>query len=159
MNSNLENDEIVNQTNTPNAKAYIADVLTTLKLTEKQREELASALVMWESRVELARSSNKEALALAAQREVDTLRAKIAGLDAEIVSLKAEIDEAKRGLLTIASQKRSIDTDILQQELLIAAGRLPGDEDQVVKEQDLNDLANKASTDEALAQLKAKMGR
>ncbi|MDR1127007.1 MAG: chromosome partitioning protein [Treponema sp.] len=152
---NLENSEI----NTSDTKAYIAGVLTTLKLTEKQREELASALAMWESRIGLARASNKEALALAAQQEADTLRAKIAGLDAEIASLKAEVDEAKRGLLTVASQKRSIDMDILQQELLIAAGRLPGDEDQVVIEQDLSDLASKASASEALAQLKAKMQR
>jgi phage shock protein A len=137
-------------------KAYIADILASLKLTEKQREELASTMAIWESRVGLARSKNQEALAAAAQQEADAVKTKISGLDAEIADLKAEIDNAKRGSLTGASRKRSIDTDILQQELLIAAGRLPGDEDKVALEQRFNDADLKAS--DALAQLKAKMG-
>ncbi|MDR0643976.1 MAG: chromosome partitioning protein [Treponema sp.] len=145
--------------NISDTKAYIAGVLTSLKLTEKQREELASALKTWENRVGIARSKGEEALADAAQREADAVKAKITGLDAEIAVLKAEIDNAKRESLTAASRKRSIDPDILQQELLIVAGHLPGDEDKVVMEQNLNDMAKKDSAESALAQLKAKMGR
>jgi phage shock protein A len=138
-------------------KAYIADLLTSLKLIERQREESATAMAVWENRIRLAQSKNNEALATAAQREADAVKTKIAGLDAEIADLKAEIDNAKRESPTAASQKRSIDTDLLQQELLIAAGRLPGDEDKAAVEQEFNNLENNPS--DALAQLKAKMGR
>ncbi|MDR0785267.1 MAG: chromosome partitioning protein [Treponema sp.] len=145
--------------NASETKAYIADVLTSLKLTEKQREELASTAAIWESRVGLSRSKGDHALATAAQQEADVLKAKIAGLDAEIAVLRSEISSAKQGLTAVASRERSVDPDILQQELLIAAGRLPGDEDKVVMEQNLNDTANRESASAALAQLKAKMGR
>ncbi|MDR0410569.1 MAG: chromosome partitioning protein [Treponema sp.] len=145
--------------NTSEAKGYVADVLTSLKLMEKQREELASKAAVWESRIKLAQSKGEEALMIAAQREADAIKAKIEGLDAEIAVSNAEISSIKQGLSATVSRERSIDTDILQQELLIAAGHLPGDEDKVVAEQGLSNMENEASASAALAQLKVKMGR
>jgi phage shock protein A len=136
------------------AKAYITGHIATVKIMEKNREELNGELTMWESRVNLARSKGALELAAQAAQEVDALRAKQASLDMEIVDLRNQIETMRRQLPGLAARERSIDPDLLEQELLIATGYLPGDEEKAAVDQKLKALEKDASTDAALEALK-----
>jgi hypothetical protein len=57
----------------------------------------------------------------------------------------------------LAARERSIDTDLLEQELLIANGRMPGDEEKARSERAFDKLETEAAAEAALAKLKAKM--
>ncbi|MDR2448058.1 MAG: PspA/IM30 family protein [Treponema sp.] len=141
------------------AREYIARYITTLKLQEKESEKLAADISRWESRATLARSKGAEELALQAEKESALIRSRKSVLDADIDTLKLQIDKMKKQLPLLASRTRSVDPDILEQELLMAAGHLPGDEEKAALERDLKTLEKDASADAALAALKMKMGK
>jgi phage shock protein A len=141
------------------AREYIAQYITALKLQEKEREKLAADLSLWESRATLARSKGAEELALQAEKEAVLIRSRKSALDADVETLKTQIEKMKKQLPILASRVRSVDPDILEQELLMAAGRLPGDEEKAAVERDLKALEKDASADAALAALKMKMGK
>ena len=139
------------------AKEYIGRYIATLKLTEKARDALAEQHETWASRVSLAQSKGAADLAAQAEQELDNIRTKYATLDGEIAGLKAKIEKMKRQLPGLAARERSIDPDLLQQELLIAAGYLPGDDDKAAADQAFKAAEKSISADAALAALKAKM--
>jgi phage shock protein A len=140
------------------AKAYIVRFMAALKLYEKDAEKLEEELALWESRATLARSKDALDLAALAEKEADSLRAKKAALNTEIETLKAQIDIMRKQLSGLAARERSVDPDMLEQELLISTGYFPGDEEKVKAEQTLKTLEKNAEADSALAALKAKMG-
>jgi phage shock protein A len=135
------------------AKDYIFHHITTLKLTEKKHGELNGEYEKWLSRVNLARSGGKEDLALSAQGEAEKLQAERDALAAEIADLKARIQHMRDQLPGLAARERSIDPDLLEQELLIALGGAPGDDGKA----DLDRQFEAAETDAALEALKAKL--
>ncbi|MDR0707507.1 MAG: chromosome partitioning protein [Treponema sp.] len=141
------------------AREYIAQYITTLKLQEKESETSAADLSLWESRATLARSRGMEELALQAEKEASLIRSRKSALDADIETLKLQIEKMKKQLSLLASRARSVDPDVLEQELLMAAGHLPGDEEKAALERDLKTLEKEASADAALAALKMKMGK
>jgi phage shock protein A len=104
------------------AKEYILHYITTLKLTEKKHGELAGEQEKWLSRVNLARSRGAEDLAQTAQGEADKLQAERDSLAAEIAGLKTQIQRMRDQLPGLAARERSVDPDLLEQELLIALG-------------------------------------
>jgi predicted nucleic acid-binding Zn-ribbon protein len=110
------------------AKEYIFRYITTLKLTEKKHGELTGEYDKWLARLELARSRGAEDLALAAQGQADKVRAERDALEAEIADLKARIRRMRNQLPGLAARERSIDPDLLEQELLIALGGTPGED-------------------------------
>jgi phage shock protein A len=135
------------------AKEYIFHYTTTLKLTEKRHGELAGELEKWLSRVRLARSGGKEELAQAAQGQADKLQAEREALATEIADLKTQIQRMKDQLPGLAARERSIDPDLLGQELRIALGDdLSGDD-----KADLDGQFKAAEADTALEALKAKL--
>ena len=142
----------------PDAKEYIGQHIVTLKLTEKARDALAEQYETWVSRITLAQSQEAADLAGQAQQELDNIRTKQASLDEEIADLKAKIEKMRRQLPGLAARERSIDPDLLQQELLIAAGYLPGDDDRAAADQAFKAVEKSASTEAALEALKVKMG-
>jgi phage shock protein A len=135
------------------AKDYIFHYITTLKLTEKRQEELFDEHEKWLSRITLARSKGSEDLAQAAQGEADKLQAALDGLAAEIVDLKARIQRMRDQLAGLAARERSVDPDLLEQELVIAMGGTPGEEDKAALDRQFEAV----ETDAALEALKAKM--
>jgi phage shock protein A len=135
------------------AKEYIFHYITTLKLTEKAHGELIGEHEKWLSRVKLARSGGKEDLALAAQAEADKLQARRDALAAEIAELKAQIQRMRDQLPGLAARERSVDPDLLEQELVIALGGSPGDEGKA----DLDRQFEAAEADAALEALKTRM--
>jgi len=143
--------------NPADAKNYIFGFVSTLKLTEKQIQNLDEEIAKWQSRVDLAVSKGNSELALNAEKEKNNLQEKQAALKAEADQLTAQIEELKRQLPLLASRERSIDPDLLEQELLIAAGHMPGDEDKVRTERQFKEMEKEQKASDALEALKAKM--
>ena len=136
------------------AKEYLFGLTTSLKLTEKQHEEKLAEKERWQKRVDLAKSHGEDNLALEAANEVNRIEAKLVTLETEIQELKAEIEKLKNDLPHIKASERSVDPDLLQQELLIQAGRLPGDG---ASDNAFASLEKDAEAEAALAALKAKI--
>jgi phage shock protein A len=143
--------------NINDAKQYIVQHLIQCKLNAKKIDELNLEVEKWNRRIELAQSKNEMDLANEAQRKVDQLRAECETLTTENDDLKNVIDSMRRQLPGLASRERSIDPDLLEQELLIAAGYNPGDEEKVGLNKKFADLEKDASADAALEALKRKM--
>jgi phage shock protein A len=137
------------------AKEYITHYITTLKLTEKKCEELDQKLVKWTNRVELARSRGSSALSLEAEEEAKRIKIQKDILEAEIAELKNQIRYMQRQLPGLGAQERAIDPDLLEQELLIAMGKIPGEEIKPGTDRRFEEV----EADAALEALKAKMGR
>jgi phage shock protein A len=137
------------------AKEYITRYITTLKLTEKKCEELDRELTKWTGRVELARSRNSLALSLEAEGEAEKIKTRRDVLKAEIAELRNQIQNMRRYLPILGAQERNIDPDLLEQEFLIALGKMPGEEIKA----ETNHRFEEAEADAALEALKAKMRR
>ncbi|AEF86829.1 hypothetical protein TREPR_3376 [Treponema primitia ZAS-2] len=137
------------------AKEYIFHYITTLKLTEKKREECSTEYEKWAARVSLAQSRGAQDLAPQAQAEADKMQAQRDALDAEIAGLKGQIQRMRDQLPGLAARERSVDPDLLEQELLIALGLTPGEELKPGLERQFEE----AEADAALEALKAKMKR
>jgi len=136
------------------AKEYLFGLIATLKLTEKNIHSLEEEAAKWKGRVELARSSEKNDLVSEAEREAERAGEKLAGLCEEEKSLKYQIEEIRRQLPGLAARERSINPDLLEQELLMALGKT-GDEAETEKA--FEKLEKDASADAALQALKEKM--
>jgi phage shock protein A len=141
------------------AKAYILEYITTLRLREKHGEALDQELEQWNSRITLARSKGAVDLALAAEKEAARLKTRKDALAAEIAELKTQIETMRKQLPGLAARERRIDPDLLEQELLMAAGYLPGAEQEAATDRALKAMEKAASADTALAALKAKMAQ
>jgi hypothetical protein len=134
------------------AKEYIFHHIAALKLTEKSRDDLLADLDKWEKRVELARNRNAPELAAEAEKEAGRISAKAEALASEIAELRATIEKLRKGLPALAARERTVDPDLLEQELLITLGKNPGDEIQ-----DGSGAFKAVEADAALEALKAKL--
>jgi phage shock protein A len=140
------------------AKEYIAAHLTSLKLTERKIAELDTELEKWRSRLELARSKAAAELATAAEAELLRLQTEKTRLSTEADELKSMIERMRHQLPGLAARVRTIDPDLLEQELLMATGRMPGDEALVQTERKLASMEKQVRSDDALQALKVRMG-
>jgi phage shock protein A len=145
--------------NAAEAKEYIFQFISTLKLTEKKIQDLEGEFSRWNSRIELAKSRGAVDLAQEAESEAERIRSQQAILTDETAELKAQIEEMRKQLPSLAARERSIDPDLLEQELLIALGRIPGDEKQAETDRLFNQLEKDSSAEAALEALKAKLGK
>jgi phage shock protein A len=140
------------------AKEYIFHFIATLKLTEKERAVLEADREKWRKREELALSKGAEDLALEARRETERIQGKIDSLFAEETELKAQIEAMRKqlpGFAGLAARERTIDPDLLEQELNIALGKdLAGDNPAGPG---LEQKFESMDTDMALEALKARM--
>lgn len=143
--------------NPQDAKAYIAAHLATLKLTEKKRTELEGELAKWMGRISLARSKGDEALALEAEKAAERVRSDLSRIQVEEAELRSQIETMRRQLPGLAARQRTVDPDLLEQELLMASGRLPGDEAAAETERNLAKLEKESRAEAALAEFKAKL--
>ncbi len=139
------------------AKEYIAAHIATLKLTERRRDDLEAELAGWTRRRDLATTAGAAELAEAAGTELTRIGAERDRLAAEAAELRQGIEKMKRQLPGLAARERSVDPDLLEQELLMAAGRLPGDEDKAALDRSLADMEKEAGADAALTALKERM--
>jgi phage shock protein A len=141
------------------AREYILNFITTLKLAEKKIRELDEDMVKWNSRIDLARSQGKDDLAAEAEQAAGQIKGQRAQLAEEAAALKSQIEEMRKQIPALAARERSIDPDLLEQELLMAAGYLPGDEEKAETERRFRDIEKSSAADAALEELKEKMAK
>ena len=110
------------------AKEYILGHISSLKLTEKQLERLNEEEAKWERRAILAREQGNMDLLSEAIKEWENIRNQKTTLENEAQDLRVRIDNLKQQFTLLPARERSIDPDLLEQELLILSGRMPGDE-------------------------------
>jgi len=150
-------DSNISGMNSADAKEYILRFFSALKITEKQIQSLEDDIAKWQSRIDLAFSKGQTELAMEAEKEKNLIIEKQALLKAEAQVLKQQIDEMRRQLPMLDSRQRSVDPDLLEQELLMAAGYMPGDEEKARVERQFKEIEKDQTADAALEELKAKM--
>ena len=139
---------------TAEAKEYILGYATTFKLTEKEIQSLENEAAKWKSRTELARSKGMEDLIAEAEKETEKINTRLAELRKEEQSLKESITAMQRQLPGLNARERSIDPDLLEQELLMALGRTG---EETGTEAAFRELEKNDSASAALEELKAKL--
>lgn len=140
------------------AKEYVAAFITTRNLTEKKRAEAAEAASKWTDRAALALRKGEADLAAAAETEAGKAAADRDRLGAEIVELDAKIERMRRQLPGLAARQRSVDPDLLEQELRMAAGGDPGTEPgEAETARRIAALEKEAAAEDQLAALKARL--
>ncbi|MDR1308093.1 MAG: chromosome partitioning protein [Treponema sp.] len=139
------------------AKEYIFGFLATIKLNEKEIAHLEAEAGKWRKRIDLAHSGGEPDLALEAERRAAETNNTLASLKAETAILKTQVKKMTAQLPGLAARERSVDPDVLMQEILIAAGLNPGDEDNLKQEKIFSGLEKNAAADKALAAMKAKL--
>ena len=144
----------INNMSAAEAKEYIHALITTIKLAEKEILSLEEEEAKWKNRIDLARSRGVDDLATEAEKEADGIRAKLSALQDEVRSHKNDIESLRRQLPGLAAFQRSIDADLLEQELLMALGQT---EEEAAAERKFRKLEKESAADEALAALKNKM--
>ena len=141
------------------AKEYVFAHLTQIKLNEKESAGLEAKAARWQERAALAGARGENGLAGEAEARAAALRDKAAAIRGETEALRAVTERMLHSFpnrAAPAAGKRSVDTDLLLQELLMAAGRDPGSEDDFALERRFAGLCNDAAAEEALAALKKK---
>ena len=141
------------------AKEYILGLLSTLKMTEKEIEKLKEEEYKWDQRIKLAIQKREPGLEQEAVKEREKIGIRRTELEAEASGLLLTIEKLKTELRILPAKERSIDPDLLEQELLILAGRMPGDEKEAARDRAFEKLEQEATADAALDALKAKMGK
>jgi phage shock protein A len=136
-------------------KDALVQYIISLKMREKQYAELRENRAKWTSRIDVARSRGSLDLAKEAEKEVERITVKYTELEEEIAALKAQIETLRQQLPALAARDRTIDPDLLEQELLMATGHLPGE--QTEAERALQNMEKDTAATAALKALKAKM--
>jgi hypothetical protein len=127
---------------------YVLAFITTLKKTEKDVQTAAEDVALWTRRVALAQSKGDAALTAEAQKRLDEAAAKKAGLDEELLDLKAKVNTLKEKLVRIRmTGGRLVDADLLLAQLQMVVG----EKDQ------LANTMKKEEANAALDELKKKM--
>ena len=152
-------DDNLNGLDSAGAKDYILGVLSTLKLTEKEIKNLMEEEAKWERRSELALGQGKDDLYQEALKEKDKIFSRRINMEAEAAGMNASIKKMQSQLRILPAKERSIDPDLLEQELLILAGRMPGEEKEAARDRAFEKMEKDASADLALEALKARMGK
>jgi len=136
------------------AKEYLLNLTTTMKLTEKELFSLMEETAKWKGRVELARSKGMEDILAEAEKEIEKIGSRMISLGEEITSYKNGIETIRRQLPGLAARERSVDPDLLEQELLNALGQT---EEEAATEKAFKKLEKENAADSALEALKTKM--
>jgi phage shock protein A len=139
------------------AREYILRFITTTKLNERQIQNLKTGQEKWETRMRLARTRDSPGLVSEAEAAYQRITRQIQDLENENTGLKTQIRTMIRQLPGLEARERSIDPDILEQELLMAAGHMPGDEEKPREEREFTALEREALAESALRELKQKM--
>ena len=138
------------------AKEHILALATTLKLTEKKINSLEAEKAKWKGRIELAQSKGMSDLAEGAVKEAQRIEAEINQLSEEVKTYKDEIENFRRQLPALAARERSIDPDLLEQELAMILGR---SSEEAETEKAFQELEKSAAADADLDALKAKLNK
>ena len=134
------------------AKEHILSFIATLKLTEKAICSLEEEAAKWKGRTELARSKGMDDLSSEAEKESERINKKLAALREEENDLLCQTGRMKQQIPALAAGERSIDPDLLEQELLMLLGYTA---EEAGTERAFRKLENSDTADGALEALKA----
>ena len=135
-------------------KSTMMNILGCLDVPSEGSYVLDSVDVKEQSRAELARSQAAGELLAEAEKEAERTNEKLLRLREEERVIKEDINAARRQLPGLAARERSIDPDLLEQELLMALGNT---EEEAKTERAFRELEKDSAADSALEALKAKM--
>jgi hypothetical protein len=135
-------------------KAYILQLIAALKLMEKDCQYCQEAYTLWLKRVELAHNRGAGELEGEARGEARRLKTRLETLEGEAQELRERIGRLRRRLAGPAAWKRSVDPDLLEQDLAMLLGTLPGEGASYKTARKFEEL----ETDRALEALKDRMG-
>lgn len=147
------------------AKAYLMDFLTALKLLEKELSSVAQEVSAWAGRAELASAKGAPDLEGAARAKLAEYQTKLDSLEAEKQELTYKIKRIKEQLPLLAASEKSIDPDLLLARLRMAAGMDPDDRNDQLNADNLGqgnedilkrDISS-LGADDALSALKKKI--
>lgn len=150
----IENPESLAGMSAAAAREYIFGFAATLKLTEKEIRALEEDAAKWKNRVDLARSRASADLLAEAEKQVERIAARLEELQNEERGLKEQIETMRRQLPGLAARERSVDPDVLQQEILMALG---SSDEEAATEAAFIKMEKEAASDAALSALKARM--
>ena len=136
------------------AKEFIFGFIATIKLTEKEILHVEEEAAKWKNRANLARSIGSEDLLNEAEKQAERANLKLSALREEASELKDKIDIMRRQLPGLAARERSVDADLLEQELLMALGQT---EEEAKTEKAFKNLEKESAADAALKELKDKL--
>lgn len=150
----IENPESLAGMSAAAAREYIFGFAATLKITEKEIRALEEEAAKWKNRVDLARSRASADLLAEAEKQVERIAARLEELQNEERGLKEQIETMRRQLPGLAARERSVDPDVLQQEILMALG---SSDEEAATEAAFIKMEKEAASDAALSALKARM--
>jgi phage shock protein A len=137
------------------AREYILSFITTQKVNEKKLLALKNELEKWKNRILLARNSGGDHLTTQASAACQDIENQIRSLEVENTELNVQIKSMIGQLPGLAARERSIDPDLLEQELLLAAGFTPGE--SLPEKREFAALEQEQTVEAALLELKQKM--
>ena len=140
--------------NTTEAKEYIFGLISTIKLTEKEIQSLEEEAAKWKNRIALASSKGDEALLREAEKETERINSRLVTLMEERQSFRNDVEKMQRDLPGIAARERTVDADLLGQELLMALGQT---EEEVKAKREFEKMEKDDAVQTALENLKAKL--
>jgi len=130
------------------AKAYVAEFITSLKTASQQREACENELDMWKKRVRLATEKGETDLARTALARAEETHAKLVTLKKEERELDFKVTELKRRLGNLRQQP----------QLTVNAEALLGQLESVVgTDHETRDALTDAEAEVALEELRRKM--
>jgi phage shock protein A len=136
------------------AREYILSFITTQKLNEKKLLLQKNEREKWQNRIKLAQNSGSDDLTAQAVAACQDIENQIQSLEAENIELKTQIKSMIDQLAGLAARERSIDPDMLEQELLLLAGFTPGG--ALPEERKFASVEQEEAIESALRELKQK---
>ena len=146
------------------ARDYLLAWATTIKRYDQDIAALDEAVGTWRSRVELAASKGQAELSEAAKAKAGELEAQRAGLVMEKDGLSRDLARLKERIPYLKAKERSVDPDKLLAELQILTGDVlgpaaaEGSLSTPALERELEKTEKQAKAEDALAELKKRMG-
>ncbi len=106
------------------AKEYVLAFITTLKTTQRQKQEALEEKKLWQERVRLAEQKQEALLAEKARGRVGEIQTKIATLENEERELAPKVDVLKEQLLKLSrAPQMSVDAENLLAQLQMLVGQ------------------------------------
>ena len=134
------------------ARDYVHGFVTTLRLTVKRRQQLASERQTWEERVQRAVAAGDDRLRDAARDRLRRVQEDFGRVVAEEAELRAQVEVLKRQLLRIrATAATTVDTE----QLLAQLQEMVGEHDTL--KEDLDRLSAEQRAAAELESLKRRM--
>lgn len=139
------------------AREYALAWATTVKRYDQDIAAIDQDLALWRGRVKLAADKGQAELASAAESRCAELAAKREALVAERAPVASDLVRLKERIPYLKARVRSVDPDLLLAELQSMTGTLL-DPESAAAEAGIQKLTQEAGAEDALAELKKKMG-